>query len=245
MNIKILKKDVALIAEDEVFKPVVIDGEVYHGYWISSYGRCYSEKSGKFIKQRISKDCRIEYKLYKNGKDRYLYANRLVAFAHVTNPNPEEFNVVHHIDENPLNNKHDNLMWTTQKYNLNVGTVQKRRAKTMSRVVIQLDLDGFLIAKYSSMNEAARQTGLYVATIFRGCNDGEVHKGYYWKYESGNQIKRTGGKKKVEQYNSDGKLIASYDSIRETARQFDVGVGSVYNWCKSDRMYRGFYWKCA
>lgn len=51
--------------------------------------------------------------LYYNGETYNRRIHRLVAEAFI--PNPENKPQVHHIDENPSNNKVDNLMWVTPK----------------------------------------------------------------------------------------------------------------------------------
>jgi len=239
------KSNIKYISKDEIYAPAKMGDEIYTGYLISNYGRLYSEKSDKMLTPKIKKGRRIQYKLYSNGKEKDLSANRLVAYAFVKNPKPDEFNVVHHVDGNPLNNKWDNLIWCTQKHNLNVGTVQKKRAKTMSRAVVQRNVDGIIVAKYSGMTTAARKTGIPLNTIFKACKDGKIYNGFYWNYKGKDSIKRTTGRKQVNQYDGDGNIIASYNSIREVARQFDVGVGSAYNWCKKDNLYMGSYWKYA
>ena len=42
-------KDIERISKNEQFKPVVIDGVLYDGYWISNYGRAYSEIRLRFM----------------------------------------------------------------------------------------------------------------------------------------------------------------------------------------------------
>ena len=73
--------------------------------------------------------------------------------------------VPNHLDENPSNNRADNLAWVTQRENNNWGTrierVQQRFIESgHARAIVQYDLQGNFIAEYPSVNEASRQTGL-------------------------------------------------------------------------------------
>ena len=54
--------------------------------------------------------------------------HRLVAIAFI--PNPNNYAVVNHKDENPSNNWVTNLEWCTQEYNLNYGTARQRISST-------------------------------------------------------------------------------------------------------------------
>ena len=105
----------------------------YEGrYQISSEGRVrsldrigkngYSYK-GKILKPRPTKRGYIKANL--SGK---IYAvHRLVAQAFI--PNPNNYPVVNHKDENPSNNCIENLEWCDVKYNINYGTANKRIAE--------------------------------------------------------------------------------------------------------------------
>lgn len=55
--------------------------------------------------------------LHRDGKRENCMVHRLVAKAFVYNPNPEEYNVVNHIDHDISNNWASNLEWCTQDYN--------------------------------------------------------------------------------------------------------------------------------
>ena len=152
---------IPLIANDEEFKIVKIYDEYYDNYLISNYGRVYSLHCNRIIYQRVGTHGYISYKLYKNGKIKYIAGQRLVAFSFVSNPNPDKFNIVNHKDENPKNNKWTNLEWCDDKWNLNWGSAQERRAAKRSKRVLQFDLENNLIAEYKSLPDLFSKTGYH------------------------------------------------------------------------------------
>lgn len=87
---------------------------------------------------------------------------------------------VNHKDENKHNNRVENLEWCTKAYNNKYGT----RLKKVSKVVLQFDKQGNFIAEYPSTAEAARQTGIYQASICACCNGKRKSAGgFVWKYK--------------------------------------------------------------
>lgn len=62
--------------------------------------------------------------LNNNGKKKTMLIHRLV--AHMFIPNPHNYIIVNHKDENPSNNYVENLEWCTQEYNCNYGSRNKR-----------------------------------------------------------------------------------------------------------------------
>lgn len=71
----------------------------------------------------------------KNGKNiRHMYfIHRLIAELFVENPNPNEYNVVDHIDGNKLNNNPTNLRWTNQKGNCNNPITRQRNSESLKK----------------------------------------------------------------------------------------------------------------
>lgn len=110
----------------EVWKDI----EGYEGlYQVSSYGQVRSldrivnsqwglksSRKGRTLKWVVDKRGYAKVSLSKEGKIFPTYVHRIVAQAFI--PNPFNYIVVNHIDENPLNNKVSNLEWCTTGYNL-------------------------------------------------------------------------------------------------------------------------------
>ena len=91
------------------------------GYFISKKGKLWSryDKSG-----HITKDSwhRVKYNTSKQGykfiqrRGKIHYIHRLVAMAYI--PNPNNYPIVRHLNDNPLDNRLANLAWGTQKDNV-------------------------------------------------------------------------------------------------------------------------------
>lgn len=81
-------------------------------YTIYDDGRIFSKRTNKFLTPNCNKTGYLTVEL--GGK---IYTiHRLLAIAFI--PNPNNYDVVHHRDENKLNNSLDNLEWTTHKLNI-------------------------------------------------------------------------------------------------------------------------------
>ena len=119
----------------------------------------------------------------KDGSQKKIRLHRYIARAFI--PNPFSLPEVNHKDENPANNRADNLEWCDHKYNMNYGTIVERRLKKVSRPVVQMTKDGMDIATFCSTREAERVTGIFHHNIAK-CARGECHYktagGYKWRY---------------------------------------------------------------
>lgn len=99
-----------------------IDGEIWEQvkefpkYLVSNLGRVYSFYHKKVLKptlnRRVGTDkIYLEVKLTIDKVAHHIKVHRLVAKTFL--PNPDNKPQVHHIDNNSLNNRADNLMWVT------------------------------------------------------------------------------------------------------------------------------------
>ena len=98
-------------------------------YEISTFGRVKSLYTNKILKSykssKSAKGYYMQVSLYKNHKKHKENIHRLVANTFI--PNPNNYPIINHKDENPSNNYIDNLEWCTYKYNCNYGTGVERQ----------------------------------------------------------------------------------------------------------------------
>lgn len=146
----------------------------YEGiYQVSNEGRVRSLMYGKIkvLKIRRLSSKHIQIQLHKDGISKFYRVHRLVAEAFI--PNPNNYTEVHHIDENPENNRVENLKWITH---------QEHREKHSAKLICQYTLDGKLVKVWKSLSEAERN-GFYIQCICACCRGKrKTHKGFIWKY---------------------------------------------------------------
>ena len=149
----------------------------FNNYQISNLGRV-KNNFGKILKPQLRHgyyDIGLyneEYKL----RPKLIKIHRLVAETFI--PNPNNYPVVNHKDENKINNSVNNLEWCTTKYNLNYG---KRNNKIRKRV-LQFDSNNNFIKEYNSITEASKECNIPVSCICRSCVTHYKTGGYIWRY---------------------------------------------------------------
>lgn len=89
-------------------------------YQVSNLGRVKKLANSRSCKEKILNLAQnnkgyTKVTLSKNGKQKQYQLHRLVATAFI--PNPNNWPVVNHKDENPCNNCSDNLEWCSYQYN--------------------------------------------------------------------------------------------------------------------------------
>lgn len=228
-------------------------------YLISDTGKVFSVRSERIIKNQQQSNGYWRVELNFNGVPKRYFIHRLVASAFV--PNPNNYPIVNHKDENPSNNNAENLEWCTQEYNCNYGNrnkkIQDNRKPTPSGAdnsqsihVYQFDLKGNLIAEYGSCGEAERITGYPRHCISRAvCGHFLTYKGYYWSCENKFEMRESNASNQrfrhgaILKCDMDGNILKRYerskDLINDGYRQI-----SVNRCCRGERKsYKGFTWK--
>ena len=173
------------------------DIEGYEGWYkISNYGEIISLDrfvnnrwggkiliKGKIIKPIKKDDGHLQVVLNKNGIKKRLHMHQLVAQAFI--PNPNNYEVVHHIDHNPENNRIDNLVWMSREEHTKLHSKLRVEnvKKVLSKTVYQYTLNKDLIAVFQSGRQAARDNGFDNTGITK-CANGEYkqYNGYIWSY---------------------------------------------------------------
>lgn len=164
-----------------------MDISEYDGqYKISTYGNV-KNKYGKLFSLQSDRYGYKSVLLRKNGKQKRNMVHRLVISSFV--PNPYGLPEVNHKDENPPNNRVENLEWCTHKYNINYGNRNAKVSAILKEVikstpVVQYDKDMSLIGEFRSTREAGRQTGVSQGGICKVCSGKrKTAGGYIWRYK--------------------------------------------------------------
>ena len=165
----------------EIWKPI----KDYPNYEVSNLGRVKTLNYNKTGKEKILKP--IQYKnkrrrvnLYKDGKAYKTYIYRLVWESF--NGKIEEGMEINHLDENPSNDRLDNLEKCTHKDNMNYGTLQKRKGEKIRKPVKQFTKDGKLVKVWESVTSATKAFNGNHNNIIRSINKGYSAYGYKWEY---------------------------------------------------------------
>lgn len=161
----------------------------YEGlYQISNFGRLINIRNQPYIKEvafnSIGSSGYYNALLDDKERNRKTFSvHRLVAEAFI--PNPLNLPCVNHKDEIKTNNYAINLEWCNYKYNINYGTANKRRIKTLSKPVQQIDLNtGKIINDFNSAIEAERILGISHQSISDVCNKKRKSIGdFNWKFK--------------------------------------------------------------
>ena len=173
----------------------------YPDYEIYEDGRIYSYKSNKFLKPFLTNTGYLMVHLYSGGKRNRIHVHRLVASAFI--PNPKDYPIVNHKDEDKTNNRVSNLEWCTHRHNYLYGTAVERKVKHTDYKsdkfkklayaagrkrwvkISQYTIDGHFVAEFSNIKEASKATGICATTIMRTSRGrGKTAGNYIWKRET-------------------------------------------------------------
>lgn len=244
---------------NEIWKDYTYEGKTY--YKVSNYGRCKSitrtrllfngvpcVQVGKIIKASKDNKGYYSYHLSYDGKRVVQRVHRLVALCFI--PNPDNLPFINHKDENPSNNRVDNLEWCSHEYNINYGTRTERARKSASKSIEQFDLDGNYIKTWESLAEASKTLNISRGTLC-SCLKGSIKScgGYQWKYsDSNDKIEKYSIEhpvRRIVQLDLDGNFINIYDNLHDAERKTGVWITQIRKCCDKIPMYKtakGYKW---
>lgn len=136
--------------------------ENYKNYYISENGNIYSyyKSTSKILKNYQGTDGYLQVKIPDNfGATVHLKIHKIVAKTFIENPN--NFQVVHHKDENKLNNSVENLEWTTLKQNT-IYSIGKK--------CCMLDENNCILSIHDAISELSRYYRVDSSTASKQCN---------------------------------------------------------------------------
>ena len=171
--------------ESEIWKDVPgFEG----AFQVSSFGRVRSlpridalghHRKGILRKQGNVHDGYLQVALEHNGKKSVYWVHRLVAAAFI--PNKNGYPAVNHKDENPSNNRSDNLEWCTARYNNTYNGRNKRVAKALEHPINVITSSGHHYF-FSSQKKASEILGLNNGHI-SACLHGKLKHRHGFSFE--------------------------------------------------------------
>ena len=168
------------------------DIEGWPGYKVSTEGRVSGPRS-KNLKLVKGNNGYMKVTLSFKGKHKDKRVNRLVAEAFI--PNPKNYPLVMHYDNNPMNNNVDNLSWgiyaennkwmyTCNRHPINFTDETREKVYAKRRVlIVAIDSETGESTYVISQGEAARQLGVSQQHIWGVLNGYRRSTGgYHFKY---------------------------------------------------------------
>lgn len=245
------------------FQDLWKDIKGYEGlYQISNLGsvKSFHKRKGSIIilKKVLQSNGYYTITLCKNNIHKVIYIHKLVAENFI--PNPHNYNVINHKDENKLNNNVNNLEWCTTNYNLNYGTRNERCSQNQIRKpVLQFNQKGILVKKWESIN-SVKNINLKPSLISKCCKE-KVYLAYnyIWIYENEynsmtdiqfkNNIEyrikmNIISNKSVKMYNINGEYIKTFKSIKEGSEYIHSDTSKISNCCSGKiKTVKGYVWR--
>jgi hypothetical protein len=218
-----------------------------------------AHKKGKLLHTYKQKNGYMCTHLYGNGKHATVSIHQLVANAFI--PKPKDKCVeVNHINCIRHDNRVENLEWLTHFENQQ-ATPKKHYGKVghenymavhcgsehhSARAVLQMDMQGNVIAEHKTITAASVATGIeesQISLCVRGAH--KYCKGYKWAYKEKDCVpKKYRNTKRIAQLNDEKKVIKVWERALDITRELGINLSSVYLCVQGKRKRAGgYYWQ--
>lgn len=213
-------------------------------YWVSTMGRLWSKYFNCFIYgSPIGLSGHIDVSMWRDNRRHHRYMHRLVAEAFI--PNPNNYPLVRHLDDDPSNNCVENLAWGTSRDNVR-DCIENGNFRYFSREdielantkrrtpVIAVNLRTGKKIEFISQQEASRKLGVNQSDISSVIKGFQKHaKGYYF-YLQGYELPIDIKKYKYSRHNHPIKAIdihtgeeIIFNGQTEAAKELGMSISSV------------------
>ncbi len=221
------------------WKKIIIDNKETF-YSVSNYGEIRNDSTGTLLqgsvanngyrmvhlRQRIDKNCSV---------------HRLVMKAFYPCEDMDELQI-NHIDGNKLNNRIDNLEWSTALDNMRHSFKTGLQRFEMKECHMY-DLKGNYIKSFINSREAEKEIKIDNSNILRCMSGQQTHcKQYQFRDFKKDKIEewKDWEKNTVFVYTDNGEYVNTYESQKDCAKDFGVAESSISRYIKGTRKLKGF-----
>lgn len=224
---------------EKQWKKIIIDNKETF-YSVSNFGEVRNDSTKTLLqgsignngyrmvhlRQRINKNCSV---------------HRLVMKAFCPCEEMDELQI-NHKDGNKLNNRLDNLEWTTALENMR-HSYETGLQRYKMRECHMYNLAGNYIKSFINSREAEKETGIDNSNILRCMSGQQTHcKQYQFRDYKKTKIEEWKNWKEntVFVYDDNGEYVNTYSSQKECAKAFGVSESSISRYIKGTRKLKGF-----
>jgi len=139
-------------------------------------------------------------------------------------------------------------IWRYKDDPLNPEELKEKKGKTR---VLQYNLNGDFIKEFSSIKQAAEETGIIRASISQTCRGkAKTAGGSQWKYKEDEKpilkLHRSGQEIAINQLSLTGDIIKVWKSAKEAEKELGIGGTHIASVCRGKRQTTGgFKWTYA
>lgn len=224
---------------EKQWKKIIINNQETF-YSVSNYGEIRNDSTKTLLEGSVANNgyrmVHLRYRIDKNCS-----VHRLVMKAFSPQEDMDELQI-NHIDGNKLNNKIDNLEWSTALDNMR-HSFQTGLQRFQMKECHMYDLKGNYIKSFINSREAEKEIGIDNSNILRCLSGQQTHcHQYQFKNYKVNKIDEWKDWKEntIFVYNDNGEYIDTYESQQNCAKAFGVSESSISRYINGARKLKGF-----